>query len=84
MYRWNTLAYLDARGLDTAQEIVNHFSDIFYQGTLTTTEKGRLLEFLTTNNNYQPLPLSRASGDFQTRVQELLGLMLSMPQWHFQ
>jgi uncharacterized protein (DUF1800 family) len=83
-YRWSTLSYLDSRGLDTAQEIIDHFGDVFYQGTLSSTEEGRLLEFLTTDANYAPLPFNRARSDFQTRVQELLGLMLSMPQWHFQ
>jgi len=84
-YSWGTLSYLDSRGLDTAQEIVDHFSDIMFHGTLTAEEEARLLEFLTTDANYAPKALVRAqSTDFQTRVQELLGLMFSLPQWQFQ
>ena len=84
MYRWNTLPYLDARGLDTAQEIVDHFDEVLFQNTLTAGDKARLIEFLTTDNNYSSLPLSRGSANFQTRVQEFVGFMLSMPQWNFQ
>jgi uncharacterized protein (DUF1800 family) len=84
-YSWSTLPYLDSRGLDTAQEILDHFGDVLYQGTLSTADENRLLEFLTTNASYQPAALNRASAtDFETRVEEFLGLMLSLPQWHFQ
>jgi hypothetical protein len=83
-FRWNTLPFLDARGLDTADEIVDYFNELLFQGTLSPTDRARLLEFLTTDNNYNPLALNRANANFQTRVQEFLGLMLSLPQWHFQ
>ncbi|HVR72898.1 MAG TPA: DUF1800 family protein, partial [Planctomycetota bacterium] len=84
-YRWNTLSYLDSRGLDTAEEIVDHFADLMFHGSLTPAEKGRLLEFLSTDNNYNARPLTRANTtDFQRRVQEFVGFLLSLPQWSFQ
>ena len=85
MYVWDPLPYLDSRGLDTADEIVGHFSDLLFHGTLSPEDEARLLEFLTTDANYAPKTLLRSNTtDFRTRVQELLGLMLSMPQWQFQ
>jgi hypothetical protein len=85
MYVWDPLPYLDSRGLDTADEIVGHFSDLLFHGTLSPEDEARLIEFLTTDANYAPKTLLRSNTtDFRTRVQELLGLMLSMPQWQFQ
>ena len=83
-YTWSTIQYLSRYGLNTAQKIVDHFGDVMFQGTLTAADKTRLIEFLTTNNNGNPLPLNPASADYQTRVQEFMGFMLSLPQWHFQ
>ncbi len=84
-YSWSTLQYLDSRGLADAQEIVDHFSDLLFHGTLSTDDKNRLIQFLTTDNAYNPKALVRSNtADFQTRVQELVGLMLSLPQWQFQ
>jgi hypothetical protein len=40
---------------------------------------------LTTDADGEAKPLERADGeDFQRRVEELVGLALSLPQWHFQ
>ena len=84
-YTWATLPYLDSKGLVTAEEIIEHFSLILFHGTLTAGEKSLLLEFLTTDENYAPRPLLRANtADFQARVEEFLGLMLSLPAWQFQ
>jgi hypothetical protein len=81
---WSTLQYLSGRGIDSAQEIVDYFDELMFQGTLTDFDKGRLLEFLTTDEAYGPLPLTPGSPDYQRRVQEFTGLLLSLPQWHFQ
>jgi hypothetical protein len=82
--QWGTIAYLSARGIDTAQEIVDYFDDLMFQGSLTDSEKGRFLEFLTTDDAYSPLALTPGSPDYQGRVQELVGFLLSSPGWHFQ
>jgi hypothetical protein len=57
---------------------------LMFQGTLTDSEKGLLLEFLTTDAAYGPLAWTPGSPDYQGRVQEFVGLLLSLPQWHFQ
>jgi hypothetical protein len=83
-YGWNTLGFLDSRGLDTPQEIVDAFSDLLFQGALPQANKDLLIGHLTTDDAGNPLAFSRSRTDFRTRVQELIGLMLSMPQWNFQ
>jgi uncharacterized protein (DUF1800 family) len=83
-YSWNTLGYLDSRGLDTADEIVDFFAAVMFHGTLSSANRSLLLEFLNTDYNGNALPFNRSRSDFRMRVQELIGLMLSMPQWQFQ
>jgi uncharacterized protein (DUF1800 family) len=83
-YTWNAVQYVNRYGLNTAQKIVDHFADVMFGGTLTAADKSRLVEFLTTNSNYAPLPLNPGSADFQARVQEFMSYMLNLPQWHFQ
>jgi hypothetical protein len=82
---WPTLSFLSSRGLDTAPEIVDYFSDLMFQDTLPPSEKDRLLEFLTTNDTYTPTPLNPAnSADFKKRVEDFVGLLLSLPEWNYQ
>ncbi|MCZ6792989.1 MAG: DUF1800 family protein [Planctomycetota bacterium] len=83
-YSWDTNGFLQRHGLSTAEEIVDFFGDVMYHGTLSSANRDLLLEFLETNTNGAPLPLTPGRSDYQRRVQEFLGLMLSMPQWHFQ
>jgi uncharacterized protein (DUF1800 family) len=84
-YGWNTLAFLDSRELTTAEQIVDYFNNLLYQGTLSSDSRALLVEFVSTDTGGLPKPLDRSSAsDFETRVEELLSLMLSLPQWHFQ
>jgi len=84
-YAWDSLGYLDAWGLETPEDIVDFFDETLYQGTLSQANRQLLLQYLTTDENGEPEPLDRAdSAEFQRRVQELVGLILSLPQWHFQ
>ncbi|HLU46552.1 MAG TPA: DUF1800 family protein, partial [Planctomycetota bacterium] len=83
--RWDPLSYLDARGLDTPEEIIGFIDRVYFLETLTESDRELLLEFLTTDASGNPLPLDRSrTVEFRNRVQELIGLVLSLPQWHFQ
>jgi hypothetical protein len=75
---------MDSRGLDTAPEIVDYFNDLLFAGTLPQATKDQLLLFLNTDDNYNPLTFGRARPDFQSRVQEFVGYVLTLPEWHFQ
>jgi len=84
-FAWDSLGYLDARELKTPDDIIDFFDEILYQKTLSEANRNLLLEYLMTNEDGAAEPLDRAdSAAFQRRVQELVGLMLSLPQWHFQ
>ncbi len=81
---WDTLEVLDGHGLDTAEEIVDFFDGVMFQGTLGDAARTLLVAYLTTDDVGQHLPLVRANPDFQARVEAGVGLMLSMPEWQFQ
>ena len=84
-FAWNSLGLLDAGGIDTPEGIVDFFDEILFQGTLPEANRNLLLKYLTTDEDGQPKALERADEeDFQSRIEGLVGLMLSLPQWNFQ
>ncbi len=84
-YTWDAASFLQAWNLQEPEQIVDFFDEMLYQRTLSDANRSLLLQYLTTDDAGQPEPLdsSNTSG-VQQRVQELIGLMLSLPQWHFQ
>jgi hypothetical protein len=84
-YGWDAGTFLDVWELETPEEIVAFFDEMLYQRTLTDDSRNLLLQYLTTDDNGAPKPLDPADvEDFRDRVRELVGLMLSLPQWHYQ
>lgn len=84
-YTWDVAAFVEAWQLRTPQDIVAFFDDVLFQGTLSDDHRNLLLQYLTTDENDLPAPLTPADGaDFQQRIQDMVGLMLSLPQWHYQ
>jgi uncharacterized protein (DUF1800 family) len=82
--RWSPTTYLSARGISTAEEVVDYFDGLMFQGTLGDAERSLLLEFLETDDAYAPLPLNPADSRYATRVTEFVSMLLCLPRWHFQ
>ncbi len=83
--QWDTQTFLEAWDVQTPEEIVDAFDDMLFQRTLSAANKDLLLQHLTTDEDGNPTPLDRTNAeDYQRRVQEIVGLILSLPQWHFQ
>ena len=84
-YGWETMTFLDSRGLHSADQIIDAFDELLYQGTLSEANRQLLLHHLLTDDEGNPLPLNRTHVEtFQLRAQETLGLMFALPQWQFQ
>ncbi|MHC4169688.1 MAG: DUF1800 family protein, partial [Planctomycetota bacterium] len=84
-YYWDALLFLDERNLETSLQIVAYFDELLYQNTLPEANRSLLLDYLITNSDGVPLSLDRLNPrDFRNRVEEFVGLTLSMPQWNFQ
>ncbi|MGQ9588966.1 MAG: DUF1800 family protein [Planctomycetota bacterium] len=82
--QWDSAAYLASRGIATAEEIVDYFGGFLFQGTLAPAERELLLEFLETDADGRPSALVPGTAAYRTRVQEFVGLLLSLPRWQFQ
>ncbi|MCC7375024.1 MAG: DUF1800 family protein [Verrucomicrobiales bacterium] len=82
--RWDVAAWITANGLTTAESIVEYFNQLLYQGAMSASNRELLIRFATTDDTGNPLALDPARADYGTRVRELVGLILSMPQWHYQ
>jgi hypothetical protein len=57
---------------------------LLFDGTLRSSQVFLLVQFLETDDNYVPQPLVPGSADYTTRVEMLVSLLLSMPQWNVQ
>ncbi len=71
-------------GLGGGEAVVNYFDRLLFQNSLNQTQRNILLKFVNSNAAERPKNLDPASADYTKKVQELVGLILSMPQWQFQ
>jgi hypothetical protein len=71
-------------GLGGGESIVNYFDRLLFQESLSGEQREILLNFVNSNMVGHPKKLDPASSTYLQQVQELVGLILSMPQWQFQ
>ncbi len=83
-FSWDPIQILNAANAQSETEIIDLFDDLLYQGTLNATERLLLQRFAQTLPNGTMAPFDPTAPDYQDRVQQLVGLMLSMPRWSFQ
>jgi hypothetical protein len=84
-YTWDPVRVIEEHNLKTADQIINFFNELLYQNTLTIANEFLLLNYLTTDENGNPISLDGMNTqDLQQQIQKTIGLMLSLPQWHFQ
>lgn len=82
--RWDAVAWTKANNAATPEAIIDYFNQLLFHGKLTTANRELLIRFATTDDAGNPLPFAPARADYATRVRELVGMILSMPQWHYQ
>jgi hypothetical protein len=83
-FGWDPAALLEEREPEDAAAVVDFFDRILFQETLPAATKGLLAEYLSTDYEWNEVPLEPGTADFTRRVEELVALMLSMPHWNFQ
>ncbi|MFO1499737.1 MAG: DUF1800 family protein [Verrucomicrobiota bacterium] len=81
---WDLNALLANVQPKSAENIVAYFDQLLFQGELSPENRSLLVNFVLTDRSGNALALDPNRNDFASRVQELLGLMLSAPQWHNQ
>jgi len=84
-YTWDSVGTINAWDLQDPEQIVDFFNEILYQGTLPETTTTLLRQYLTTDENDQTVPLDPTDTEnYRQRIEALVALMLSLPQWHYQ
>lgn len=82
--RWDAVAWANAHQLTTAEAVVDYFDRLLFEGTMATSNRDLLVRFATTDDAGTPLPFNPSRNDFERRLRELVGMILSMPQCHYQ
>ncbi|MGA1487969.1 MAG: DUF1800 family protein [Planctomycetota bacterium] len=84
-FSWDALAFIQANGAVSAVEIIDLFDDLLYQGTLNGTERLLLQRFAEIEpTSGAVVPFDPAAGDYESRVERLIGMLFSLPRWCFQ
>ena len=81
---WDVGRFLSSRRLETAEEIIDYFDRLLVNGKMSENTRAILLEYATTNNNGVTVRFSRTRSDYERRAGELIGLILAMPECHYQ
>lgn len=81
---WDSTAFLERLSGPDAAGIVDHFNAFLFGGLITDAQREVLIRFAETDDLGRPLPFDPARGDYQRRAEELIALILVLPQWHNQ
>jgi len=63
---------------------IDYFDALLYEGNLPVERRELLLRFASTNDQGEPTPLDPARADYRRRVQDLVALILALPEFHLQ
>src|SRR5690606_3897117 len=81
---WDVDAWLTEHQLSSAESIIDYFDQLLFGGEMPAANRDVLLTFANTDVNGAPLPLDPSRTDYEGRIRELVSLILSNPQWHYQ
>ena len=81
---WSIRRYLRANQIETAEEIINHFDQLLFNGSMPAETRELILNFARTAQNGRRTVLSPERNDYLSRVGELIGLILATPEMHYQ
>ncbi|MBL9127426.1 MAG: DUF1800 family protein [Verrucomicrobiales bacterium] len=82
--KWDALAWARANGITGADSVIAYFNRLLFNDAMAESNKRILVQFATTDEAGNPLPFEPSRADYAARLRELVGMILSMPQWHFQ
>ena len=81
---WSIRRYLRLHDIETAEEIIDHFDQLLFNGSLSKDTRDLILNFARTAENGRRIVLSPERDDYLSRVGELIGLILAIPEMHYQ
>jgi hypothetical protein len=78
--QWTPTRLLANNNLNSAEDILNYFESLLFQGAMHPSVREALREYADTDDQGNPSPLTSTQRNFLTRAQELIALILSMPE----
>jgi hypothetical protein len=81
---WSIRRYLRLHNIETADEIIDHFDQLLFNGALPEDTRDLILNFARTAANGRRIVLNPERSDYLQRVGELIGLILATPEMHYQ
>lgn len=81
---WDVGRFLTSRGLKTAEDIIDYFDRLLVNGKMSENTRAVLLDYSSTNSNGVTVQFSSTRRDYEKRAGELIGLILAMPECHYQ
>lgn len=82
--RWSVRRYLLQYNLETADEILEHFNQNIFNGELSEHSKEIVLDFAHTDASGRRRVLNASRNDYLERVGQMIGLILALPDMHYQ
>ena len=80
-----TFDILKKQNAETSNAVIDHFNKHYFQGHLTDECRRVLLDFVNTDDANQPSPWATRSNTMkQTRLRDLIALLLASPDFQFQ
>jgi len=76
--------WLAGLGDKSAEGVVAYFDGLLYGGSLLPSQRELLVRYATTDDAGRPLAWDPARADYRRRVQDLVALLLALPQAHLQ
>jgi len=67
-----------------AQEVLDIFDEVLFQGSLTEAERCLALDYLESGLDGSFLPLDPAAADYADRIRDMVGYLFSLPRFQFQ
>ena len=82
---WDVQSFLVNNDLQTPEQVIGHFNELFFQGHIPGDNKQVLLDHVNTDAACEPSPWSTVSTAMKRdRLRDLIGLILSAPDFQFQ
>ena len=81
---WDVREFLRDHSLESAEDIIGYFDQLLLSGSMSEHSRTILMDYASTVPNGNRSPFRPNRRDYERRAGELIGLILAMPEGHYQ